>query len=47
MQPKVSNEPIDFIAVRVPLEAIVGELPDDLRPNDTPVWLYGGDDKQR
>ena len=46
MQPKVSNQPIDFIAVRVPLESIVGEVPDDLKPNDTPVWLYGGDDKQ-
>src|SRR5436190_11525952 len=46
MQPKVSNKPIDFIAIRVPLETIVSELPDDLRPNDNPVWLYGGEDKQ-
>ena len=45
-QPKVSNKPIDFIAIRVPLENIVSELPDDLRPNDNPVWLYGGEDKQ-
>jgi len=45
-QPKVSNKPIDFIAIRVPLETIVNELPDDLRPNDNPVWLYGGEDKQ-
>ncbi|MFL6466410.1 MAG: alkaline phosphatase family protein, partial [Pyrinomonadaceae bacterium] len=45
-QPKVSNKPIDFIAIRVPLESILSELPDDLKPNDNPVWLYGGEDKQ-
>lgn len=45
-QPKVTNKPIDFIAVRVPLESIINALPDDLKPNDTPVWLYGGEDKQ-
>ena len=45
-QPKVSNKPIDFIAIRVPLENIVNELPEDLKPNDNPVWLYGGEDKQ-
>jgi len=46
MQKGVSNQPIDFIAVRVPLESIAGELSEDLRPNDTPVWVYGGEDKQ-
>ena len=45
-QPKVSNEPIDFIALRVPLTSIISELPDDLKPNDNPIWLYGGEDKQ-
>lgn len=45
-QPKVGNEPIDFIAVRVPLDSIKDVLPDDLRPNDNPIWLYGGEDKQ-
>jgi hypothetical protein len=45
-QPKVGNEPIDFVAVRVPLSAIANELPPDLKPNDNPVWIYGGEDKQ-
>ncbi len=46
MQKAVSNQPIDFIAVRVPLDSIVNELGADLRSNDTPVWVYGGEDKQ-
>jgi predicted AlkP superfamily pyrophosphatase or phosphodiesterase len=45
-QPKVGNEPIDFVAVRVPLAAIINELPDNLKPNDNPIWLYGGEDRQ-
>jgi hypothetical protein len=45
-QRKVSSEPIDFIALRVPLASIALELPDDLKPNDNPIWLYGGEDKQ-
>jgi hypothetical protein len=45
-QPKVSNEPIDFVAVRLPLASIESELPSDLRPNENPVWIYGGEDKQ-
>ncbi len=46
MQRSVSNQPIDFIAFRVPLESIASELGADLRPDDNPVWLYGGEDKQ-
>jgi hypothetical protein len=46
MQKGVSNQPIDFIAVRVPLDGIAEELPEDLRPNDNPIWVYGGEDKQ-
>jgi len=46
MQKGVSNKPIDFVAIRVPLESIVNELPEDLKPNDNPVWIYGGEDKQ-
>jgi hypothetical protein len=45
-QKSVSNQPIDFIAIRVPLESIAGELPDDIKPNDNPIWVYGGEDKQ-
>ena len=46
MQKGVSNQPIDFIAIRVPLNSIAAELPEDLRPNDNPIWVYGGEDKQ-
>jgi hypothetical protein len=45
-QPKVGNRPIDFIAVRLPLASIANELSEDLRPNDNPIWLYGGEEKQ-
>ena len=45
-QPAVSHQPIDFIALRVPLNSISSELSEDLRPNDNPIWLYGGEDKQ-
>jgi hypothetical protein len=45
-QPKVSNKPIDFVALRIPLSSIASDLPEDLRPNDNPIWLYGGEDKQ-
>ncbi len=46
VQPKVGNQPIDFVAIRVPAEAISESLPSDLRINDGPIWLYGGADKQ-
>jgi hypothetical protein len=42
----VSNQPIDFIAVRIPLDSIASQLSEDLKPNDTPIWVYGGEDKQ-
>lgn len=45
-QPQVSSEPIDFIALRIPLSLIGPELSDDLKPNDNPIWLYGGENKQ-
>lgn len=46
VQPNVSNQPIDFIATRIPREAITPALGDDLKPDDDVVWLYSGPDRQ-
>lgn len=45
VQPLVESRPVDFVAVRVPEEALRGALPPDERP-DQAVWLYGGPDRQ-
>ncbi|HJZ80346.1 MAG TPA: hypothetical protein VKD91_08370, partial [Pyrinomonadaceae bacterium] len=41
-----SNQPIDFIATRIPSEAIAPALSDDLKPDDDVVWLYSSADRQ-
>lgn len=46
VQSELGNAPIDFIAVRLPLDYINSSLADDLKPNVDPIWLYGGADKQ-
>ena len=46
VQAAVSTHPIDFIAARIPREAIAPALSDDLKPDDDAVWLYGGKDLQ-
>lgn len=46
VQPGVSSHPVDFIATRITRESIMGDLGDDLAPDDDVVWLYGGPDKQ-
>lgn len=46
VQAGISNRPIDFTAVRIPREQLVGSLSGELRPNDDVVWIYGGPDKQ-
>src|SRR5262249_8830971 len=46
VQPDVSNQPIDFIATRIPSEAIAPALSDDLKPDDDVVWLYSSADRQ-
>ena len=46
VQTKISNRPIDFVTTRIPLEAISPELPPELKPDESVVWLYGGTDKQ-
>jgi len=46
VQPEISNEPVDFLATRLPREAVAAALPDNLRPDDDPVWLYAGPERQ-
>lgn len=45
VQPGVESRPVDFVAVRVPEEALRGALPPEERPDEA-VWLYGGPDRQ-
>lgn len=46
VQPEISNEPVDFLATRLPREAVAAALPDELKPDDDPVWLYAGPEQQ-
>ena len=46
VQQGISNYPIDFIATHIPLDEISTALPNDLKPDEDPIWLYGGVDKQ-
>ncbi len=45
VQPGVENRPVDFVAVRVPAEALRDSLGDDEQP-DQAVWLYAGRERQ-
>lgn len=46
VQNGVSNRPIDFVAVRVPLESMIDALPAGTKPTEDPVWLFGGPEQQ-
>lgn len=46
VQKSVGNRPVDFVAARIPLDTFNDSLPNDVRPTDAAVWLYGGADKQ-
>ncbi|MGI8468892.1 MAG: alkaline phosphatase family protein [Pyrinomonadaceae bacterium] len=46
VQPAVGNQPIDFIAKRIPFDSISKDLSAQLKPDEDPIWLYGGTDKQ-
>jgi hypothetical protein len=46
VQPGVDSHPIDFLAVRVPAEAVAAKLGNDLQLNEDVVWIYDGDDSQ-
>jgi hypothetical protein len=45
VQPLVESRPVDFVAVRVPAEALRAALREEERP-DQAVWLNGGPDRQ-
>ena len=46
VQAKVGNRPIDFVATRIPLDALKSKLPAGDEPNEDVGWLYCSDEKQ-
>ncbi|MFZ1701521.1 MAG: alkaline phosphatase family protein [Pyrinomonadaceae bacterium] len=46
VQKHISNQPIDFVALRIPAESLKNSLPSGTKMTDDPIWLYGGKDKQ-
>ena len=46
VQQGISTRPVDFIAVRLPLEKITPALKVDERSHDDAIWLYGGPQQQ-
>ncbi len=46
VQPDVTNRPIDFVAVKIPLSSIADELRPSDRPTEDPIWIYGSEEKQ-
>lgn len=46
VQPGVSNQPVDFLATRIPRESIAELLPPDAQPADDVIWLYASPDRQ-
>lgn len=46
VQPKLGNEPIDFVAVRIPQDQIADALTPDQRSDQDAIWLYGGTEAQ-
>jgi hypothetical protein len=46
VQPGVDTRPVDFVAVRLPREAVSRVLEADLRPTGDCLWIYGGQKNQ-
>jgi Type I phosphodiesterase / nucleotide pyrophosphatase len=46
IQKGVDNHPIDFVALRIPREALAAQLDSELMPTGDAVWLYGGPQQQ-
>ncbi|MDT4896542.1 MAG: Type phosphodiesterase / nucleotide pyrophosphatase [Acidobacteriota bacterium] len=46
VQPEVDSHPVDFVAVRLPREAVSSLLEADLRPTGDCLWIYGGQKSQ-
>ena len=45
-QAELSNQPIDFIAARIPKDKIAAAFANDKSSSEDAIWLYGGPDKQ-
>ncbi|MBA3440147.1 MAG: alkaline phosphatase family protein [Pyrinomonadaceae bacterium] len=45
VQSGVTNRPVDFVALRIPSEAVRASLGDDLQADEI-IWLYGGRESQ-
>lgn len=46
VQKGLGTSPIDFVAADIPLEEICEKLPSNLKPDQNPIWLYGGRGRQ-
>lgn len=46
VQANTGNQPIDFIAARIPLDSVAADLPAEIKSDEDPLWLDGGTDKQ-
>jgi hypothetical protein len=46
VQPGIGNRPIDFVAVRLPREAVLPLLPADQQFSGDCLWIYGGPEQQ-
>ena len=45
VQPELDTRPVDFVAVRLPVEGLRAALQPEERPDEA-IWLYGGRDRQ-
>ena len=46
VQRNLSSRPVDFVAASIPLDSFSASFSPDLKPDEDPIWLYGGKDKQ-
>jgi len=46
VQTGISNQPVDFLATRIPRESLAALLPADAQPDDDAIWLYAGPERQ-
>lgn len=46
VQAGISNRPIDFVAARLPKEAVLPLLPEDLKFTGDCLWIYAGAERQ-
>ena len=46
VQKQVSSSPIDFVAAQIPLAEISKSLPQNLLPDQNPIWIYAGKENQ-